>query len=123
MKIMPILEDEFDSYRAKMSPELTWVYNDTNYPYKIYDEEENIVGLIAFGEEYNELIDMDVFIIHIDNLDIFFKGRGYGTKVVNLLKNKYKRVEMYTLPSSVGFWIKNEFEAVKDRTGYYVWGA
>ncbi|MCP1161361.1 GNAT family N-acetyltransferase [Bacillus infantis] len=118
MELLECTKEEFDYYKETFLTLSTWnpifEFESLSILKKIEVNGE-IVALLEFsGSMYGE------HSIEIDNFEVFEKGKGIGSKVVDGIKEYFTGYELYlysSSPESDAFWKKHGFKSLDDGTG------
>lgn len=102
--------DKFDMEEctAEEVAEYKEKYNLKHIKYNDYYHTISINGISRALISIGRIEDEDAYII--DEFEVFEKGKGYGTKIINNLKEE--KLMLYPIDSAKEFWIKNGFDRV-----------
>ncbi|MEH7503867.1 GNAT family N-acetyltransferase [Neobacillus drentensis] len=118
MELLECTKEEFEFYKEKFLTLTTWNPNfeiESEIILNKIEVDGEIVALIEYSKAmYGELN------IHIDNFEVFEKGKGIGSKIIDELKKDLNGAEIYLYsysPESDAFWKKHKFKDINDGTG------
>lgn len=118
IKCCQFVKSEKEFYFKKVDEKLNVFKEDREGIYEDFDE-----YTLFFNKKYNLIgllqLDINLYDVDIKLIEVFEKG--YGTKIINYIKNIYKDYDIYASKvkrTSIGFWIKMGFEKIKDDTHF-----
>lgn len=119
IKCISLLKSEKDFYFNKVLRKLNTFYDDRDGIYEEFDE-----YTLFFDYKYDLKgilkLDINLYDIDVKLLEVFQKG--YGTKIVNYIKNIYfNDYDIYlskVKKTSIGFWLKMGFHKINDESHF-----
>jgi len=115
MKILNVCtEEEILDFKENNKLQLSWRMSMPEDVFKV-ELDGAVVGLIEFSESM-----YDDGGAHINNFEVFEKGKGLGSLIINMFLGSWDKGPLYLYVNSEEsktFWEKHSFAAYDDGTG------